>query len=66
MSLGFAILGKIFAYVTVFNPTREVVTFCLRGKSSAMLLPGPGAEASTSRVADLGNIRALAVDVFPG
>ena len=32
-SLGFAILGEIFAYVTVvfFNPTIEVVTFRLRG-----------------------------------
>ena len=24
-------LGEIFAFVTVFNPTTEVVTFCLRG-----------------------------------
>ena len=27
---GFTILGEIFAYVTVFNPTIEVVTFRLR------------------------------------
>ena len=31
ISLGFTIFGEIFAYVTVFNPTIEVVTFCLRG-----------------------------------
>ena len=31
ISLGFTILGEIFAYVTVFNPTIEVVTFRLRG-----------------------------------
>ena len=32
MSLGFTILGEIFAYVTVFvNLTIEVVTFHLRG-----------------------------------
>ena len=32
MSLGFTILGEIFAYVTVFvNLTIEVVTFRLRG-----------------------------------
>ena len=31
ISQGFNILGKIFAYVTVFNPTIEVVTFCLHG-----------------------------------
>ena len=31
MSLGFAILGEILAYVAVFNPTIEVVTFRLRG-----------------------------------
>ena len=30
-SLGFTILGEIFVYVTVFNPTIEVVTFRLRG-----------------------------------
>ena len=30
ISLGFNILGEIFAYVTVFNPTIEVVTFRLR------------------------------------
>ena len=31
-SLGFTIFGgKIFAYVTIFNPTIEVVTFCLHG-----------------------------------
>ena len=29
--LGFTILGKIFADVTVFNPTIEVVTFRLHG-----------------------------------
>ena len=29
--LGFTILGDIFAYVTIFNPTIEVVTFLLRG-----------------------------------
>ena len=31
MSVGFTIFGEIFAYVTVFNPMIEVVTFCLRG-----------------------------------
>ena len=31
ISLEFTILGEIFAYVTVFNPTIEVVTFRLRG-----------------------------------
>ena len=31
ISLEFDILGEIFAYVTVFNPAIEVVTFCLRG-----------------------------------
>ena len=31
ISLGFTIWGEIFAYVTVFNPTIEVVTFRLRG-----------------------------------
>ena len=31
MSLRFTILGEIFAYVTVFNPTNKVVTFCLQG-----------------------------------
>ena len=31
MSLEFTILDDIFAYVTVFNPTIEVVTFRLRG-----------------------------------
>ena len=30
-SLGFTIFGEIFAYVTIFNPTIEVVTFCLHG-----------------------------------
>ena len=30
ISLGFTILGEIFAYVTVFNPTIKVVTFRLR------------------------------------
>ena len=30
-SLGFTILGEMLAYVTVFNPTIEVVTFCLCG-----------------------------------
>ena len=30
-SLGFVILDKILAYVTVFNRTIEVVTFRLRG-----------------------------------
>ena len=30
-SLGFTILGEIFAYVTIFNPSIEVVTFRLRG-----------------------------------
>ena len=28
----FTILGEIFAYVTVFNPTNEVVTFSLCGR----------------------------------
>ena len=28
LSLGFTILGEIFVYVTIFNPTIEVVTFC--------------------------------------
>ena len=31
ISLGFTILGEIFAYETVFNPTIEVVIFRLRG-----------------------------------
>ena len=32
VSLGFAIFGEIFAYVTIFfNPTIEVITFCLCG-----------------------------------
>ena len=31
ISLGFTIMGAIFVYVTVFNPTVEVVTFRLRG-----------------------------------
>ena len=31
LSLGSAILGEMFAYVTVSNPTIEVVTFRLRG-----------------------------------
>ena len=31
LSLGFTILGERFAYLTVFNPTIEVVTFGLRG-----------------------------------
>ena len=31
ISLGFTVLGEIFAYVTVFIPTIEVVTFRLRG-----------------------------------
>ena len=31
-SLGFTILGEIFAYVTVFNIIIEVATFRLRGK----------------------------------
>ena len=30
-SVGFSILGEIFGYVTVFNPTVDVVTFCLGG-----------------------------------
>ena len=30
-SLGFTIWGEIFAYVAIFNPTIEVVTFRLRG-----------------------------------
>ena len=30
--LGFNTLGEIFAYVTVFNPAIEVVTFRLRGQ----------------------------------
>ena len=29
--LGFTILGEMFAYVTIFNATIKVVTFCLRG-----------------------------------
>ena len=37
VSLGFIILGDSFAYVTVFNPTIEVVTFCLRGYMSVSL-----------------------------
>ena len=31
ISLGFTILGVIFAYMTVFSPTIEVVTFRLHG-----------------------------------
>ena len=31
MCLGFTILGEIFACVTIFNPTIEVVTFHIRG-----------------------------------
>ena len=31
ISLGFTILGEIFVYLTIFNPTIEVVTFRLRG-----------------------------------
>ena len=31
LSLGFTSFGEIFAYVTVFNPTIEVVTFRLHG-----------------------------------
>ena len=31
ISLGFTILGGILGYVSVFNPTIEVVTFRLRG-----------------------------------
>ena len=31
ISLGFTILGEIFAYMTFFNPTIEVVTFRLHG-----------------------------------
>ena len=31
ISLGFTILGEIFAYVTVFSPTTEVATFRLCG-----------------------------------
>ena len=34
ISLGFNIFGEIFGYVTpffFFNPTKEIVTFCLRG-----------------------------------
>ena len=31
ISLGFTVLGEIFAYVTVFNPTIEVVTLLFRG-----------------------------------
>ena len=31
ISLKFTIFGEIFAYVTIFSPTIEVVTFCLRG-----------------------------------
>ena len=30
-SLGFTILREIFAYVTIFSPTIEVVTCCLHG-----------------------------------
>ena len=30
--LGFTSFGEIFAYVTVFHPTIEVVTFRLRGR----------------------------------
>ena len=30
-SLGFTIFSEIFVYLTVFNPTIEVVTFCLSG-----------------------------------
>ena len=41
VSLGFTILGEIFAYVTVFNPTIEEVTFRLHGwcMLGAFLLP---------------------------
>ena len=31
ISMGSTLLGEIFAYVTVFNQSMEVVTFCLRG-----------------------------------
>ena len=31
ISLGFTILGEIFAYITFSNPTKEVVTFHLCG-----------------------------------
>ena len=31
LSLGFTIFGEVFAYVTVFNPAIEVVTFRLHG-----------------------------------
>ena len=41
ISLGFTTLGEIFAYVTIFNPTIEVVTFRLRGlKTVCWLLVG--------------------------
>ena len=41
MSQGFTILGESFAYVAIFNPTIEVVTFRLRGwrKLGVFLLP---------------------------
>ena len=41
MSLGFTISGKMFAHVTNFNPTIEVVTFHLCGwcKLGVFLLP---------------------------
>ena len=31
MSLGLTIFGEIFVYVTIFNPTIELVTFSLHG-----------------------------------
>ena len=31
LSLGFTIFGETFTYETIFNPTIEVVTFCLSG-----------------------------------
>ena len=31
ISPGFTILGEIFAYVSIFNPTIEIVTLCLPG-----------------------------------
>ena len=39
--MGFTIWGENFAYVTVFNPTIEVVTFCLGGRCmlGVFLLP---------------------------
>ena len=49
ISLRFTILGEIFAYVTVFNPTIEVVTFrlcgwCMLGVILLLAFTHPGHE----------------------